>query len=194
MIFYKQLAISNSNRRINKITKLNFSSESSSKTKLLPNQNASNQIASEHPYRRREDSRILSKRIWCHPNDAKNDETKILEQQLELPVFPQTYFSNPNKSPRGTPHSLKPLKIYLEKEKKYYWCACGQSKSQPLCDFTHQRMKEKNEFKTKPLYRPLSFTVEQSGDYWLCDCKETKNAPFCDGSHNSTEMKIHWKV
>ena len=31
-----------------------------------------------------------------------------------------------------------PYKVELEAGKTYFWCACGQSKSQPFCDGSHK--------------------------------------------------------
>jgi len=28
--------------------------------------------------------------------------------------------------------------VEVEKDKSYYWCACGQSKNQPFCDGSHK--------------------------------------------------------
>merc|ERR1711955_158057 len=59
-------------------------------------------------------------REWIHPNVDKRKD------HLELPLFRQEFtLDGP---PRGKPHSLMPIRIYLEKDKEYYWCACGVSK------------------------------------------------------------------
>lgn len=57
----------------------------------------------------------------------------------------------------------------------YYWCACGLSKKQPMCDGSH---------KTTDI-TPMKFTVTKADTYYLCGCKRTKGAPFCDGTHNA---------
>ena len=31
-----------------------------------------------------------------------------------------------------------PIAVEVEKDKSYYWCACGLSKKQPFCDGSHK--------------------------------------------------------
>lgn len=68
-----------------------------------------------------------------------------------------------------------PMKMKLEKGKKYFWCACGKSSKQPFCDGSHQGTG----------IMPKSFNVEKDGEYFICMCKKTKTAPFCDGTHKT---------
>lgn len=68
-----------------------------------------------------------------------------------------------------------PYKVALKQGKKYVWCSCGRSASQPFCDGSH---------KGSGLL-PAIFTAEKDEDAWLCGCKHTEGRPFCDGSHNS---------
>ena len=74
----------------------------------------------------------------------------------------------------------KPAKVALQKDEKYFFCACGRSAEQPFCDGSHRGTS----------FRPQVFTVTEDGDAWLCACKHTGNAPYCDGSHKqfSTEQ------
>ena len=67
----------------------------------------------------------------------------------------------------------KPIKLALEKDKKYYFCMCGLSSKQPLCDGSHQGSD----------FTPLAFQCDESKDYFLCQCKHSGNKPYCDGSH-----------
>ena len=56
----------------------------------------------------------------------------------------------------------------------YWWCACGKSKIQPLCDGSHKATE----------FTPVKFTITEKKTYSLCGCKKSKNPPYCDGSHN----------
>jgi len=67
----------------------------------------------------------------------------------------------------------KPRKVALNKDQKYFFCACGRSGNQPFCDGSHKGTE----------FTPKGFTAQKDGDSWLCQCKHTGNAPFCDGSH-----------
>jgi CDGSH-type Zn-finger protein len=66
-----------------------------------------------------------------------------------------------------------PYPTPVEAGKTYYWCVCGQSSRQPLCDGSHKDSG----------FAPLPFTPSQDATAYLCGCKATKNAPYCDGSH-----------
>ena len=68
---------------------------------------------------------------------------------------------------------IKPIKVNLDKDQEYYFCACGRSQSQPFCDGSHKGTGLKSQ----------RFVAEESGDAYLCRCKQTGNAPYCDGSH-----------
>ena len=68
---------------------------------------------------------------------------------------------------------LKPAKVDLEAGKEYFWCQCGQSKSQPFCDGSHAGTD----------ITPLKFTADKTETTGLCQCKSSANAPFCDGTH-----------
>ena len=71
----------------------------------------------------------------------------------------------------------QPIGVDLEKDKFYYWCKCGHSKSQPFCDGSHQAY----------YCEPVMFSVPEDKTRKLCTCKQTSTPPFCDGTH----MKVN---
>ena len=67
-----------------------------------------------------------------------------------------------------------PFAVELVEGKKYAWCTCGESQTQPFCDGAHKGSD----------FAPQIFTAEESKTAYLCGCKSTANGPFCDGAHN----------
>ncbi len=59
----------------------------------------------------------------------------------------------------------------------YWWCACGLSNNQPVCDGSHKGTE----------FAPKKFTIEEKQKVAICLCKHTKTPPFCDGSHARVE-------
>ncbi|HCW09153.1 MAG TPA: hypothetical protein DGG95_17490 [Cytophagales bacterium] len=68
-----------------------------------------------------------------------------------------------------------PVEYELQPGKKYSWCQCGRSKTQPFCDQVSHKGTG---------IEPKDFTVSQTRKVWLCMCKQTKMPPYCDGTHN----------
>jgi CDGSH-type Zn-finger protein len=68
-----------------------------------------------------------------------------------------------------------PYMIDVEKGKTYYWCRCGLSRKQPLCDGSH---------KSTDL-APLAYVAMETTTVAMCGCKHSMTKPLCDGSHNS---------
>ena len=68
-----------------------------------------------------------------------------------------------------------PVSFTVKAGETLYWCACGLSKNQPLCDGSHKDTG----------FVPLAWTADADKTAYLCTCKQTHNAPLCDGSHKS---------
>ena len=66
-------------------------------------------------------------------------------------------------------------RVDLIEGKKYAWCTCGLSATQPLCDGRHRGTD----------FRPLKFVAEESKTVSLCNCKQSNNLQYCDGSHKN---------
>lgn len=58
---------------------------------------------------------------------------------------------------------------------EHYWCACGRSRTQPMCDGSHQGTG----------LTPVTFSLNAQKAVHLCGCKQTKTAPYCDGTHRT---------
>lgn len=70
-----------------------------------------------------------------------------------------------------------PCQVELQAGKKYAFCTCGLSESQPFCDGKHKGTK----------FLPNVFEAEKTESAFLCACKQTANAPRCDGTHNNLD-------
>jgi CDGSH iron-sulfur domain-containing protein 3 len=57
----------------------------------------------------------------------------------------------------------------------FWWCACGRSKRQPVCDGSHKGSE----------FAPVKFTMSEAQKIRLCGCKRSRSMPFCDGCHKS---------
>lgn len=71
-----------------------------------------------------------------------------------------------------------PYAVDVEAGKKYAWCACGRSATQPLCDGSHK----------STAISPLVITAEESKTVYFCGCKQTAQPPFCDGTHSTLSV------
>ena len=66
-----------------------------------------------------------------------------------------------------------PYATDVEEGKTYYWCSCGKSNKQPLCDGSHQGTD----------FTPVAYQADASKKVFFCGCKISNNKPMCDGSH-----------
>lgn len=64
-----------------------------------------------------------------------------------------------------------PMAVDVEAGESYFWCGCGQSDTQPLCN--------RNDCGD----HAIRYDAELTDTVYFCACKRTKDAPFCDGSH-----------
>lgn len=67
-----------------------------------------------------------------------------------------------------------PYAVEVEAGKSYYWCACGKSKNQPICDGAHQGSP----------FSPVAYKADENKTVYFCGCKHSANQPFCDGAHS----------
>lgn len=77
---------------------------------------------------------------------------------------------NPPLVPQKSPYPLA-----VEAGKTYYWCACGRSQNQPLCDGSHQGTG----------LEPKPHVADKSGTVYFCGCKHSRTGALCDGSHKA---------
>ncbi|ASQ46461.1 CDGSH iron-sulfur domain-containing protein [Legionella clemsonensis] len=71
-----------------------------------------------------------------------------------------------------------PIPYEVEEGTTYYWCGCGKSQTQPLCD------RKDCGAQCVPYKAIITETV------YFCGCKETKDPPLCDGSHAKVMLEF----
>lgn len=139
-----------------------------------------------------------------HLRDKMQPEPKILRPTKrdtnykpsadEITDFPETEMVTLPESipyPEGSyrPPSIPlvagyyPVTVYLYRGKKYDWCSCGHSWTNPFCNGQCKFVLTRN--------RPISFNVSESGYYKLCNCKLSANAPFCNGTE---KLLVRWAL
>ena len=71
---------------------------------------------------------------------------------------------------------IKPAYHELVAGRRYLWCRCGRSKTQPFCDGSHAGTG----------FQPLAYVAKCDKEEALfCMCKRTGTPPFCDGAHSN---------
>lgn len=68
-----------------------------------------------------------------------------------------------------------PFPVDVQAGRKYAWCACGRSQTQPFCDGSHKGTE----------INPIVFTADRTETLYLCGCKHTREQPLCDGTHET---------
>jgi CDGSH-type Zn-finger protein len=68
-----------------------------------------------------------------------------------------------------------PYQFEVESGRKYFWCACGRSKKQPICDGSHSGTG----------ITPIVSQAMEAKTVWFCGCKASGKKPLCDGTHKS---------
>jgi CDGSH-type Zn-finger protein len=66
-----------------------------------------------------------------------------------------------------------PMAVDVEAGRTYWWCACGRSARQPLCDGSHKGTD----------ITPVRYDAAETGKVWFCACKQSARSPLCDGTH-----------
>jgi CDGSH-type Zn-finger protein len=66
-----------------------------------------------------------------------------------------------------------PYPVEVAAGETYYWCACGKSAKQPLCDGSHAGSG----------LAPKEYKAEKTGKVYFCGCRASQNGALCDGSH-----------
>ena len=68
-----------------------------------------------------------------------------------------------------------PYAVDVEAGKSYWWCSCGRSAKQPLCDGSHAGTE----------FAPKEYKATESKTVYFCGCKQSRDGVLCDGAHRS---------
>lgn len=70
-------------------------------------------------------------------------------------------------------YSNNSIKVEVIEGKKYFWCSCGKSTSQPFCDGSHAGTE----------FKPIEYVAQKTSTVGFCGCKLSMKGPICDGTH-----------
>lgn len=65
-----------------------------------------------------------------------------------------------------------PYEVPVEEGRRYRWCSCGLSATQPWCDDSH----------VGTAFQPIEFVAPITAVFFMCGCKRSENAPYCFGT------------
>ena len=82
--------------------------------------------------------------------------------------------NGPTTLPEELPNSpqIAPYAVEVEAERKYLWCSCGLSVTQPWCDGSH----------AGTAYEPITIVPRVTGTFYMCGCKKSERKPYCFGN------------
>lgn len=70
------------------------------------------------------------------------------------------------------------IKVEVEEGKRYLYCACGLTSTQPFCDGSHKGSG----------FKPIVYEAKETKIVGFCGCRHSKNLPLCDGSHKTLKQ------
>ena len=65
-----------------------------------------------------------------------------------------------------------PYEVLVEEGRRYRWCSCGLSATQPWCDDSHEGTG----------MAPMVFVAPITAMFFMCGCKRSENKPYCFGT------------
>jgi CDGSH-type Zn-finger protein len=65
-----------------------------------------------------------------------------------------------------------PYEVEVVEGRRYLWCSCGLSATQPWCDGSHEGTG----------FEPIAFVAPLSAVFHMCGCKRSENKPYCFGT------------